>query len=166
MTLKTVIIHWSGPHSLDDVCASDKSNGIYLLTGKKKYGRTNQIQYCGITEGQFCNRINKKHHKLPQIIDKTLAIWLGKITYPARFNRSHLELAESCFVFFWSPELNERKKINCPSQPICFISQWFTSEGKTRLIRPPIVKGLPDLLWWDNERWRTSKLSVWYEEND
>ncbi len=74
MSLTTAIVKWTGAFSNNQVCNSTKSNGIYLLTGKLKYERYNQIQYCGITEDYFCNRINEKHHKLSQIKSDTLLI--------------------------------------------------------------------------------------------
>ncbi|MGI8555762.1 MAG: hypothetical protein ACR2LT_05350 [Pyrinomonadaceae bacterium] len=158
--MKTVIVQWSGAFSYEQVCDSDKGNGIYLLTGKKKHERNYQIQYCGITEDYFCNRINRNHHKLTKIKNDTLSIWLGEIIYPDRFNRNLLELAEHCFVSFWLPELNDRKTVYYPKYSICFISQWFNAQEQPRLIRPSIVKGLPDILWWDEERWRTGNLKV------
>jgi len=158
--MTTVIIKWIGGYSYKQVCNSDKSKGIHLLTGKRKYERHNQIQYCGITEDYFCNRINDKHHKLSQIKRDTLSIWLGEILYPNKFDRALLELAEHCFVSFWVPELNDRKTVYYPSRSICFISQWFNRDEQPLLRRPSIVTGLPDVLWWNEERWRTGKLKV------
>lgn len=165
MPLTTAIIKWTGSFSLYEVCNSTKRNGIYLLTGKLKFERHNQIQYCGITEDYFCNRINDKHHKLALIKDDSLSIWLGEVIYPTKFNRSLLELAEHCFVSFWQPELNERKTIYYPRNPICFISQWIKKDEHPYLRRPSILNGLPDLLWWDKERWRTGKLKVFGVED-
>ena len=160
MSLRTVVIQWTGSHSYEQVYYSDESNGVYLLTGKTKYERDNQIQYCGITEDYFRKRINEKHHKLMLIRPDTLSIWLGKIIYPSEFNRSLLELAEHCFVSFWQPPLNDRKTVYYPRDSICFISQWINREGQPYLRRPSIIKDLPDILWWDEERWRTGKLKV------
>lgn len=162
MSLKTIIVQWTGPFTLEEVCESEGGNGIYLLTGKRKYERSEQIQYCGITEGEFCYRINKaQHHKLNEIREETLSIWLGEVVYPKKFKRSHLELAEHCFVYWWQPNLNESKTAYCPNNPVCFISQWFTKDGEARLNCPPIVKDLPDVLWWDEEQWRSGRLKVW-----
>lgn len=164
MPLTTAIVRWTGGFSHEQICNSDKRNGIYLLTGKTRYEREKQIQYCGITEDYFCNRINDKHHKLEQIRQDTLSIWLGEIIYPQNFERNLLELAEHCFVSFWQPPLNERKTIYYPRDSICFISQWFNRKNQAFMRRPGILKSLPDVLWWDEKRWRTGKLSVWYEE--
>ncbi|MBA2619829.1 MAG: hypothetical protein H0U87_01365 [Acidobacteria bacterium] len=158
--MKTVIVKWTGNFSYEQVCDSNKSNGIYLLTGRKAYERQNQIQYCGITEDYFCNRINNNHHKLAKIKTDTLSIWLGEIIYPTEFDRSLLELAEHCFVSFWQPPLNDRKTIYYPRDSVCFISEWFNQGEQARLNRPSIIKDLPDVLWWDEERWRTARLKV------
>ncbi len=164
MPMTTVIIKWTGGYSYEQVCNSDKSKGFYLLTGKIKYGRQNQILYCGITEKTFCSRINDKHHILPNIRSDTLLIWLGEIVYPAKFERNLLELSEHCFVSFWKPELNDRKKIHYPHSSICFISQWFNTNEQPLLRRPSILRYLPDVLWWDEERWRAGKLKVYNAE--
>ena len=164
MALTTVIIRWTGPMSLDDIWESEERNGLYLLAGKKKYERREEIQYCGITEGFFCDRINSKHHKLGLIRPETLSVWLGKVIYPRRFQKKHLEIAEHCVVSWWQPELNESKTAYYPGRPICFISQWYSREGRPRMNRPPVLRGFPDVLWWDQERWRTGRLRVWQPE--
>lgn len=59
----TFILNWYGPYTSEDI-ENDKEygNGVYLITGKQSYERKSVIQYCGITEGSFYNRI-KNHHK-------------------------------------------------------------------------------------------------------
>ena len=160
ISLQTIIVNWSGPFALDDLNYCDRWNGLYLLTGKQKYERQNQIQYCGITEGLFRKRILRKEHKSHQIKPETLSVWLGAVVYPKKFKRNALELAEHCLIHFWDPPLNVNKVI-LPPDPVCLISQWYNCDDQPRLNRPSIFKHLPDVLWWDDERWRTGKLSVW-----
>ena len=159
MSLTTVIVRWTGPLSLDEVCEFE-GNGLYLLTGKQRYERQEQIQYCGITERRFCERINSMHPKLPLIREDSFSVWLGHIEYPRLFKRRHLEHAEHCFVSFWQPALNDKKRVWNPELPICFISQWFYRDGRPRRNRPSIIRDLPDVLWWDTDRWRTGQLRV------
>jgi hypothetical protein len=128
MGLTTVIIRWSGPHRLDDVAGSDACNGLYILVGRLRYERRDQVQYCGITEGRFCDRLTGRHHALAQIRSGTLTMWLGEIIYPVRFRRRHLELAEHCFAHFFKPGLNTQKVVT-PPKPVCFISQWADISG-------------------------------------
>ena len=161
MNLTTIVLRWTGPFSLEQVWGSQEGKGLYLLTGRRKYKRREQIQYCGITERPFCDRINTKHHKLAQIRDDTLGIWLGTIIYPRRFQRRHLEIAEHCIVSFWDMALNDTKKYY-PPHPVCFISQWHTPDDRPRVNRPAILKDFPDVMWWDLERWRSGKLRVWH----
>ena len=160
MPLTTVVVHWRGPLGIADVAKSGTGNGIYLLTGKQRYQWYTQIQYCGITEGPFAQRISSKHHKLSHIRKDTIGVWLGQIDYPQAFDRSHLEIAEHCFVSFWQPDLNVSKSVYYPRNPICLISQWFTPDGEPRRRRPSIIRNLPDVMWWDKERWRTGRLRV------
>ncbi len=160
MALTTVILRWRGPYTYDEVWESIVGGGAYLLTGRRSYERQHQIQYFGITEGLFADRICRRHHKLLEVRGETLGIWLGTVEYPARYTRGHLEIAEHCFVAFWQPALNTKKKVYHPTEPICLISQWYTPDGEPRRRRPGILGDLPDVLWWDCERWRTGRLAV------
>ncbi|MFN3069817.1 hypothetical protein ACKWMY_17095 [Serratia sp. J2] len=154
----TIRINWKGPYTLEQVQNSDIGNGLYLLTGKRPYERVKQIQYCGITGGLFRNRF-RRHHKLDEIT-KDLGIWLGEISYPLGFSRVHLEIAESIIVYFWQPNLNERKKYT-PPRPTAIISNWFKCDNSPRINQQEIYADLPDVICWDGELWRTGNLKVW-----
>ncbi len=164
IALTSVVVHWKGPYSEDDIFYSDEWNGLYLLFGRKRYQRETQIQYCGVTEGRFRDRLNKKHHKLSEIKPDTLAIWLGAVVYPTSFQRDALELAEHCFVHFWRPKLNTKKIARPPSKPVCLITQWFNQQWEPRLIHPPVANGVPDVFFWDEKCWRTGRLTTWEDE--
>lgn len=156
----TIRLNWRGPYSLDEVCELDSGNGLYLLTGKRSYERNEQIQYCGITEGLYRNRF-KQHHKIPKII-KDLGIWLGEVVYPQKHTRTHLETAEAIVIYFWQPNLNERKKV-CPPRPTVLMSHWFKKDNSPRFNQLSIYTDLPDVLCWDGELWRSGNLKVWSE---
>ncbi|GAB2732073.1 hypothetical protein GCM10027019_09290 [Melaminivora jejuensis] len=154
----TIRVNWRGPFSLEEVCETDLGGGLYLLTGKRPYERNEQIQYCGITEGFFRSRL-KQHHKLPQI-KKDLRIWLGQVVYPEQVTRTHLELAEAIIVYFWQPNLNERKRIQ-PPRPTVIISQWLRRDGSPRFNQLSIYSDLHDVICWDGVLWRTGNLKVY-----
>jgi hypothetical protein len=156
----TIRVHWHGPYSLDEAGESERGNGLYLFTGKRSYERNEQIQYCGITEGLYKNRF-KQHHKLFEIT-RELGIWLGEIVYPQDPTRTHLEIAESIIVYFWQPNLNERKKVY-PPKPTALISHWFKPDGAPRFNQLSIYADLHDVLCWDGELWRSGNLKVWAE---
>lgn len=154
----TIKIHWYGPYGEDDLNELDGGNGLYLFTGKKKYQRSDSaIQYFGITEQSYKGRFNQ-HHKLNEI-SRDLGVWLGEISYPNEHNRSHLETAESIMVYFWQPELNDKKKYT-PPNPTTVISHWFTRDGKPRKNQLSIYRNLPDVIAWDGEYWRVGNLKV------
>lgn len=154
----TVKLHWSGPYTVDQVDENQDGKGLYLFAGKKKYGRTKEILYCGITERKFKTRF-REHHKLP-LVSRELEIWLGKIEYPNGFHREHLEIAESIIIYFWQPVLNDRKKYS-PPRPTTLISHWFKQDGTPRIYQRTIYKDLHDVLSWDGKLWRTGNLSVY-----
>lgn len=157
----TVIIDWKGPYNYSEIEENpDWSNGLYLATGKLKYGREATIQYCGITEGSFIRRF-KSHHKVHEI-NREQEFWLGKIKYPENASRDFLEAAESIIIYFWQPSLNEKKKI-FPPQPITLVNNWFKKNGSPRLRQHTMCKHLNDVISWDGELWRSGNLQVWSE---
>ncbi|MFI3220430.1 MAG: hypothetical protein QX189_15120 [Methylococcales bacterium] len=157
----TIKIHWYGPYFLDEVNEFDAGNGLYLLTGKRKYQREEEIQYCGITEKSFSNRF-KNHHKIPEIVND-LNIWLGEVAYPSKPSRIHLETAEAIVIYFLQPSINERKKCK-PPIPTTLISHWFKRNDEPRFNQLSIYKNLHDVLSWDGEYWRTGNLVVYSNE--
>lgn len=158
----TVIVDWRGPYSYFEIEKNPEwGNGLYLGTGKLKYGREATIQYCGITEGSFAGRL-KNHHKVHGI-NREQEFWLGTIQYPSEVSRYFLEMAESIIIYFWQPTLNERKKIS-PPKPITLVSKWFKKDGSPRLIQHTMCKRLDDVISWDGKLWRSGNLQVWEEK--
>ena len=157
----TIIVNWRGPFSYDEIEENpDLANGLYLATGILKYRRKSTIQYCGITEGSFIGRI-KNHHKVHKIA-REQEFWIGTIDYPNKATRYYLEMAESIIVYFWQPELNERKKLSMP-KPISLINKWFKKDNSPRFIQHSMCKELSDVISWDGELWRSGNLQVWSE---
>ena len=159
MSVKTIIVRWEGPHTLESVGSTGLGNGLYFLSGRARYERTDQIQYFGITTREYRDRIKQDHQALARIREDTLGIWLGQLEYPRRVKADHLKLAEACLIYFWQPNLNKIGKIR-PSEPVCLVSRWTKTDGSVRRRRGSVYKALPDVLWWDNEYWRTANLRL------
>jgi hypothetical protein len=158
----SIIIEWKGPFYLQEIREDvECGDGIYIATGKLKNKQTEEIQYCGITEGSFYRRL-LNHHKIHKI-NRNKRFWLGKIVYPQRVTRPFLELAESIIIYFWQPTLNERKHIEAPN-PVTLINRWFKQDGTPRKRQHTLCKDLEDVLSWDGKYWRTGNLSVWEDE--
>ena len=157
----TIKIHWKGPYTLDEIDELSDGNGLYLLAGKQKYQREDDIQYFGITEREFRKRF-KEHHKIPYIT-RDLQIWLGKIVYPNMFDRSHLETAESIIIYFSGTDLNVQGRFTLP-KPTTVISHWFKKDGLSpRVNQKSIYKYFHDVISWDGNHWRTGNLVVYQE---
>jgi hypothetical protein len=156
MNQSTILIHWHGPYkSIEEI---EGENGLYLLTGKRKYEPQEQIQYCGITEDSFyCRLVN--HQRINEIT-RDLRIWLGTIAYPEVTDRSHLWVAEKMLVYFWQPALNTQLRYH-PPQATNLISQWFFCDGEPRHHQKAIYQDLPDVICWDGSLWRTGNLKVY-----
>jgi len=157
----TLIVDWRGPFTLEDIERDPElSNGLYLATGKLKYQRSANIQYCGITEGSFFNRL-RYHHKVHEIF-KEQQFWLGSIRYPNEASRRYLELVESMIICFWKPKLNEKKKFAAPKS-ITLINKWFKKDYTPRYRQHTLCKHLDDVISWDGKLWRLGNLQVWDE---
>lgn len=159
--MQTFIINWYGAYSFEDI--SDEGNfgnGIYLITGKQKRQTNSEIQYCGITENSFYNRI-KFHHKKDSIF-REQKFWLGEFIYPKKVDRSVLETAEKIIIYFWQPILNEKKKVS-PPKPTTILNFWFKKDSTPRFNQLAIYHNLDDVISWDGKFWRTANLKVWQE---
>ncbi|GAB7215884.1 hypothetical protein OS42_24950 [Dickeya oryzae] len=157
----TVIIDWSGPYVYADIQENPEwGNGLYLVTGKRKYEREATIQYCGITEGSYVGRF-KSHHKAFEVT-REQEFWLGSVVYPDDASRHFLEIAESIIIYFWQPELNEKKRAY-PPRPITLVNKWFKQDGSPRVRQHTLCKDLSDVISWDGELWRSGNLHVWEE---
>ncbi|GAB3825795.1 hypothetical protein GCM10028821_07170 [Hymenobacter jeollabukensis] len=168
----TIIIEWEGPYSLEELKRVEKGNGLYLLTGREdgKRGREDELQYCGITEKQFCERVKHSHHKVKLIRKDSLQIWIGCLIYPHECVRQHLEDAERAFVSFWDIQMNDKKKRYYPDSPICIVTRWFRPNGEPYQRFPAslqFIKQLDDVLWWDTDDWRVGNLRIQkFEDED
>lgn len=159
--MKTVILNWYGPYTDDDLKQEKElGNGLYLITGKRMYQHgDSEIQYCGITEGKFCSRLSDTHHRKNEVT-RNRNFWLSEVKYPLEVNRELLEFAEKIIVYFWQPELNDRKKISVPKETTV-INRWFTKDREPRINQKEIYKNLDDVLSWDGKNWRTGNLKVY-----
>jgi hypothetical protein len=156
--MKTIILRWYGAYEYDEIWkVGDWGNGIYLITGKKVYERASKIQYCGITERSFKDRL-RSHHKTSQVT-RDLKFWLSEVEYPKRFNRGMLEMAEKIIIYAWQYQLNERKKV-MPPQPTTIINYWFKKDDLPRFNQLEIYRHFSDVLSWDGAHWRTGNLKV------
>jgi hypothetical protein len=162
--LETIVLQWKGPYTLREINQLDDGNGVYLLTGHNKHSRSllsfTKVLYCGITERRFAQRVNEKHHQVPNLKPDSLRVWLGCPIFPIGHDRSHLELLETCLVSFWQPELNQKKRAYYPVRPICLVVKWCKPDGTSYKRLPGDIAALKDVLWWDCKDWRSGNLKV------
>ena len=155
----TVIVEWRGPYSYREIADNPSwGRGLYFATGRIRYGRVATIHYCGFTEGSYVTRL-RNHHKVHEI-NREQEFWLGEVVCPSDASRYFLERAESMFIWFWLPRLND-KKTKHPPTPTTLINWWVRKNGEPRLRRHPMYRDLPDVVSWDGEYWRTGNVNVW-----
>ncbi len=152
--MKLYIVNWQGPYNDETLRDNPDSLGLYLITGFQKHERNKSIQYCGITKSLVRNRIINGHHKKDKIT-REREYWIGKVISTTKVNRRDLEIIESLIVYFWKPELNDRKKYRCPS-PTVVLSRWHNRKGELRLKVRYEGQRLQDVIYWDGEHWHLS----------
>ncbi len=159
--MQTFIINWYGAYAFEEISYENNfGNGIYLITGKQKHQRNSEIQYCGITEDSFYNRL--KSHRKKDVVCRERKFWLGEFLYPKKIDRNVLETAEKIIIYFWQPNLNERKKVS-PPEPTTILNFWFKKDNMPRLNQLAIYRNLKDVISWDGVNWRTGNLKIWQE---
>ena len=62
--INSIVISWLGPFTLDELIKDDDPNVIYLIAGKKKYGRKVKTLYIGLTKRTAYQRVSE-HKKEP-----------------------------------------------------------------------------------------------------
>lgn len=161
--MKNYIVNWQGPYDDTELSNIDDNLGLYLITGFQKFKKTNLIQYCGITEQLFSKRLGNSHHK-KDLITRDRKYWIGKIVSESQVQRVDLEFVESLIVYFWQPDLNEKKKQKPPS-PTVVINRWYDING---ILRKRIIheaQKLHDVIFWDGEYWHLSDSLKVFTEN-
>ncbi len=158
--LQIVIVNWRGPFDAEGLRTLKEGNGVYMATGRFRYGRKDDILYFGITKREFKKRLLEPHPTY-EIREETKQVWVGQLVFPVDFHRGHLGLVENLLIWFWQPLLNIKKKLR-PKHQICLINQWFWADGaQQRIQRPSVIKDVPDVIWINDEMHRTGKLTKW-----
>lgn len=156
--MKTYIVKWFGPFTDAEVEQVNFANGLYLITGYQKGKRTQDIQYCGITETNLAKRLARHHKK--DLVTREREYWLGKIVTDIQPARQDLELIENLIIYFWQPQLNEQKRKNPPDQTVV-ISRWHDKAGNLRRRTQHQAQQLEDVIFWDGDNWHTGNLKVY-----
>jgi len=159
--INSIIISWLGPFKLDELDRDNDPNVIYLIAGKKKYGRKVKVLYVGLTKRTAYQRISE-HKRSPNKANirwDTVEIWIGYIQHPAPCDAKTLGLVEHYLIHYSLPELNDKKQSR-PTRAACVVSQWRKKDTEPYLHKQPIHEGLPDVIWWDKSHWRCGNLSV------
>jgi hypothetical protein len=156
--MKTYIVKWQGPFDDFEIEKLNAAFGLYLITGYQKAKRTKDIQYCGITEKDLSKRLAKHHKK--DLVTREREYWFGQIVSTSELQRVDLELVESLIVYFWQPQLNEKKKKN-PPEPTVVISRWYDKNKKLRRRNTHEGQNLDDVIFWDGEEWHIGDLKIY-----
>lgn len=157
--MKTYVVNWHGPFTDEEVENFNDAFGLYLITGKLKSQKIGDIQYCGITERNLCDRL-KRHHK-KSLVSRDRQYWLGQIESSSRrLQRKDLELVESLVIYFWQVELNERKRKRAPER-VVIVNRWFNKDGILRMRKTHIGQHLNDVIFWDGEEWHLGNLKIY-----
>lgn len=120
--MRTFVVKWSGPFEDWEVGNELRVNCLYIITGCLKYERAVSLQYCGITERDLFKRLNDKNHKR-DLVKRDRQYWVGNIISDEKIMRKDLEMVESLIIYFWQPELNDKKR-KYPPEKTVVINRW------------------------------------------
>ena len=160
-TPQTIVVFWDGPYSVEEVKQLDRAthgNGFYLFVGILKGEETKALHYCGMTTRSFGIRIYE-HEQCGRFEDfeGEVEIWLGNCEQPAQPDALTLRRAEHMIIKKWDVPGNIQGKASFPA-PTCLVMRWYFRDWRPRKRRPDFARGLPDVIWFEDEMWWTGKL--------
>ena len=148
-----VKIDWYGPYkNLEDAQKASKDafdGGLYLAIGAMENKKKNKIRYVGLSE-KLSTRVKNSHESLSRLVEP-YEIWLGEIGSTGiagpktQVTDLQLDLAEWAHVYFLDPNLNDKKRITPPKQPVTILNHWWGTDYETLLKKRP-HRNWPDLI--------------------
>lgn len=128
------LIKWYGPFSSpEEVTKWEKDNfacNLYLLHGKKKYGKIKDFFYCGMTKRRASKRFKDKGHHINEIEDRISEIYIGKIDNIRGVNDSKIKLVEKVLTAYLDEKLGResllnQKNFSYPVDNVYIINEWW-----------------------------------------
>ncbi len=106
--MEEIIIRWSGPYSIKSVGKYDLAyyNGIYAIY--RVWGGNVTLQYIGITERGFYQRINEHKRDWLNNVGGQIKVRFGVLEFQTgkSFSRQKLEDAEALLISYHMPKEN------------------------------------------------------------
>lgn len=143
------VIRWYGPFpNKEEVRKWEKNHedivcNLYLLHGMKKYAKTTESYYCGMTLQYVFERFQDKSHHLYEICDRQHEIYIGQISNkePSKDDVSKLEKMFTAYIGYHFDERNVLNEINF-HPPHCdntlsIVNQWYKPVDLSQWLRLP-----------------------------
>lgn len=141
------LIKWYGPfHSKKEIKdwqnEQDFTCSLYLLHGLRKYAKSKESYYCGMTTRSVFERFCDKEHHIGEIENRICSIYVGCIANIKKPSRGQICLAEKIITAYLGDILGEENMLNAtnfyfPNQNVYVINEWWKTDCKNLWLRQP-----------------------------
>lgn len=151
MESNVYLIKWYGPfRSQEDIRKEVKdwekaqsfNCSLYLLHGLKKYAKSRESYYCGMSTRSVFERFGDKGHHIEEIEHRVRSVYVGRIANIKNPNRSQIMLCEKIITAYLAGVLGEENMLNStnfyyPNKNVYVINEWWKKDCKNLHLRQP-----------------------------
>ena len=140
------LIKWYGPLSREEIKDWEKKQdftcSLYLLHGYKKYAKSRESYYCGMSTRKVYERFSDKGHHIEEIENRICSIYVGCISNIKTPSRSQIGLCEKIITAYLGEFLGEENMLNStnfyyPNKNVYIINEWWKTDCKNLHLRQP-----------------------------
>ena len=141
------LVKWYGPfESKEEIKKWEKQQdflcSLYLLHGMRKYAKSKECYYCGMTTRSVFERFNDKGHHIEEIEDRINSIYVGCLSNIDKSSRKQILLVEKIITAYLAEKIDEKNMLNStnfryPSRNVYVINEWWKKKDKNMWLRQP-----------------------------
>ena len=115
---------------------------LYLLHGFRKYAKTKDCYYCGMTTRKVFERFRDKKHHIEEIENRICSIYVGSISNIKTPSRQQIMLAEKIITSYLAGVIGEENMLNStnfyyPNKDVYVINEWRKLDCDSLWLRQP-----------------------------
>lgn len=141
MEKNVFLVKWYGPFECkEDVRDWEQEqsfkSSLYLLHGKRRYAKTNEKYYCGMSERNVYERLSDKKHHIEEIQNRPHSIYVGCLSNIKNPTRNQIKLVEKIIISSLTYIVGEENVLNAtnklfPAENIFVINEWWKTTGES-----------------------------------
>lgn len=133
-TSREEIKEWQEEYNID--------SSLYLLHGMRKYAKSKESYYCGMSTRSVFERFCDKGHHIEEIEDRLNSIYVGCIANIDEPTRSQIMLVEKIITAYLADVLGEKNMLNLtnfyyPNKNVYVINEWWKPDCSSVWLRQP-----------------------------